>query len=92
MKYIWEEDDFKSSSGNWGLMATKREEVVIIGGLGVTSLRDGHHWTYSDAKKMSESFNENGYVPVLAPVNPSFVIKNGISNNWNYGDLFNTVK
>lgn len=31
MKFIWEPEDFKPDS-NWGLMASKGDEIVIIGG------------------------------------------------------------
>jgi hypothetical protein len=85
VKFIWEESDFKSDSGNWGLMASKGEELVIIGGLGVTSLRDGHHWKYETATDMATKFNEYGYIPVLAPINPSCIIRKAEKEKFNYG-------
>lgn len=89
MRFIWEEEDFTSkNSYQWGLMASRAEELVIIGGLSVTSLRDGHSWTYESAAKMAHSFNEAGYVPVLAPVNPSVVIRAAEKKQFNYGGGF----
>lgn len=88
MKYVWEESDFTSESGKWGLMATVSDELVIIGGKRVTSLQDGHSWEYASYAEMAESFNETGYVPVLAPVNPSVVIKAAAKKKFNYGGGF----
>lgn len=85
MRFVWEEKDFTSDAGHWGLMASRGDELIIIGGLGVTSLRDGHHWTYESNEEMAKSFNERGYVPVLAPVNPSMVIRKAEAKNFNYG-------
>jgi hypothetical protein len=84
MKFIWEETDFDPEN-NWGLMASRGEELVIIGGLGVTSLRDGHQWTYDSAEVMASEFNKHGYTPVLAPINPSVIIRKAESQRFNYG-------
>lgn len=88
MKYIWEPEDFDGDSGCWGLMAKRGEEIIIIGGKNVTSLRDGHIWSYENFEEMAKSFNEAGYIPVLAPVNPSLMVKHGIENKFNYGSGF----
>ncbi len=85
MKFVWEESDFKSDSNQWGLMARDHDEIVIIGGMRCTSLRDGHSWEYDNAKAMAEGFNKSGYVPVLAPINPSVVIKAAAEKQFNYG-------
>jgi hypothetical protein len=87
MKFIWEEDDFKSDN-NWGLMAQKGDEIVIIGGKSTTSLRDGFHVQYESHLAMAAAFNEYGYTPVLAPVNPSVVIKAAAKKQFNYGGGF----
>ena len=83
MKFIWEVEDFESND-NWGLMAKKGEEIVIIGGKNVTSLRDGHTWGHDSYEDMCEAFNKHGYVPILAPVNPSLLVKQGIKRKWGY--------
>jgi hypothetical protein len=87
MKFIWEKDDFKSDA-TWGLMATKGDELVIIGGKGTTSLRDGFHVQYDSHEEMAKFFNEKEYKPVLAPVNPSVVIKAAAKKQFNYGGGF----
>jgi len=84
MKFIWEPKDFDSNTGNWGKLATKREEMVIVGGKNVTSLRDGHTWSYDSIEEMVESFNKHEYIPVLAPVNASVIIEKHIKNKFNY--------
>ena len=84
MKYVWEEKDFKCND-NWGLMAKKSDEIVIIGGTRCTSLRDGHSWAYDSEKDMAEKFNEHGYIPILAPINPSIIIKAAARKKFNYG-------
>ena len=84
MKYIWEPSDFKDG---WGLMAERGEELVVISGHRATSLRDGHSWKYCNAEDMARSFNESGYIPVLAPVNPSVVIRKAMKDNFGYGDI-----
>jgi hypothetical protein len=87
MKFIWEPEDFKSEN-NWGGLATRGdEEIVIIGGRGVTSLRDGHHWDYATFEEMAACFNEHKYIPVLAPVNASVVLKKLHEKKFNYGVL-----
>lgn len=85
MKYIWEKSDFESGNNNWGLMAIEHDEVVIISGCKVTSLRDGHSWEYGNSESAANEFNKHGYIPVLAPVNPSYLVKSGIANKFNYG-------
>ena len=82
MKFVWEEDDFESG---WGQMASCSDELVIIGGRRATSLRDGHSWEYESYEKMAEEFNRHGYVPVLAQVNPSVVIRDAEKGHFNYG-------
>ena len=84
MKYIWEEQDFNSND-NWGLMAKRGDELVIIGGTRCTSLRDGHIWTYDSEKDMAEQFNKFAYIPMLAPINPSIIIKAAAKKKFNYG-------
>lgn len=83
MKFIWEEKDFAGDS--WGLMAERGEEIIVIGGLNCTSLRDGHTWNYSSYQEMTEAFNSSGMIPVLAPINPSVVIKAAADKKFNYG-------
>lgn len=85
MKFIWEPKDFSSESGNWGLMAKNGDEIVIIGGLSVTSLRDGHHWEYESEAAISDDFNSAGYEPILSPVNPSVLIKKAQEKQFGYG-------
>lgn len=85
MKFIWEASDFKPGSDKWGLMARDGDELVIIGGMRCTSLRDGHSWEYESTKKMADEFNKHGYVPVLAPINPSVVIKAAAEKQFNFG-------
>jgi hypothetical protein len=89
MKFIWEEEDLKNES-KWGLMATRSEEIVIIGGKRLTSLRDGHSWEYASYKDMAEELNKQKYVPVLAPVNPSVVIRQAEKKHFNYGGGFDS--
>ena len=89
MKYIWEPKDFEAGE-NWGLMATQHDEVVIIAGCRVTSLRDGHSWEYGSSESAAKEFNKHEYIPVLAPVNPSLIIKKGIKNNFGYGKGLST--
>ncbi len=84
MKYTWEAKDFEKDSGHWGLMAAYSDELVIIGGLRVTSLQDGHSWQYPNACRMAADFNKLGYEPVLAPVNPSVVIKQLVKKKFNH--------
>lgn len=86
MKFIWEVSDVDGKSNNWGLMATCCEELVIIGGKRVTSLRDGHSWEYATYEKMIQEFNQYNYIPVLAPINPSVIIRQAEKNSFNYGD------
>ncbi len=86
MKFIWEESDFDSQK-NWGLMAQKDEEIVIIGGTAATSLRDGFQVQYANRKAMAEAFNKHGYIPVLAPINPSVLVKAAQEKQFNYGRI-----
>ena len=85
MKFIWEASDFSGES-KWGAMASRQSELVIISaGKRVTSLRDGHSWEYDSYEDMAEKFNRHGYTPVLAPVNPSVIIRQAEEKKFNYG-------
>lgn len=85
MRFEWEESDFNSEKKWWGMLATKGEETVIIGGLCVTSLRDGHSWSYSDAENMAKKFNKHGYIPVFQQVNASVILKDLIEKDFYHG-------
>lgn len=85
MKFMWEVKDVDDKSDRWGLMARCSDEIVIIGGRRVTSLRDGHSWEYDSYEKLVEEFNKHGYEPVLAPVNPSVIVKEFSAKKFNYG-------
>lgn len=87
MQFIWEPKDFTSEGGYWGLMASKGDELVIIGGRRATSLRDGHSWEYDSAEEMAEKFNDYNYVPVFSQVNPSVVIRKAEEKGFNHGHL-----
>ena len=69
-------------------MATCGDEIVIIGGKRCTSLKDGHSWEYDSYEKLVEEFNRHEYIPVLAPVNPSVVIRAAEKKHFNYGGGF----
>lgn len=86
MRYIWELADVDGTNEKWGTLVTDGSDILILGGTGCTSLKDGHHFDLKTYEEMVEFLNKHSYRLVMAPVNASVLINAGIKSNFNYGD------